>query len=254
MVAIDSTVLEAVNQFALPFIRISAMLMVAPIFGAKLLPTRVKVIFSLVLSLILVPIIPIPQVSQFPTLLQVVQELLVGIAMGFVVQLVFDAMVLGGQAAAMSMGLGFAFFIDSQRGINVPIVSQFFLIMTTLVFLSMNGHLLLISTLAESFKTLPPGDGGLTIDAFGAVAAQGTMLFVGAVKLALPAVVSLLAVNIAFGVVSRAAPTLNLFAVGFPVTMLLGFLVLQLSFGNLGPNLAYLFDSAFSVVQALVDG
>ena len=254
MTAIDSTIMEAVNQFALPFVRVSAMLMVAPIFGAKLLPTRVKVLFSLVLSLILVPLIPVPQVAQFPTLLQVIQEVLVGIAMGFVVQLVFDAMVLGGQAAAMSMGLGFAFFIDSQRGINVPIVSQFFLIMTTLVFLSMNGHLLLISALAESFETLPPGSGGLTTDAFGAVAAQGTMLFVGAIKLALPAVVSLLAVNIAFGVVSRAAPTLNLFAVGFPVTMLLGFLVLQLSFGNLGPNLAYLFDSAFSVVQELVDG
>ncbi len=254
MTWMDASMVAALNQFTLPFIRISAVLMVAPVFGAKLLPTRVKVLFSLVLSLILVPLIPTPPVSQFPTLLQVVQEILVGVAMGFVVQLVFDAMVLGGQAAAMSMGLGFAFFIDSQRGVNVPIVSQFFLIMTTLVFLSMNGHLLLISTLASSFETLPPGSGGLATDAFGEVAAQGTLLFVGAIKLALPAVVSLLAVNIAFGVVSRAAPTLNLFAVGFPVTMLLGFLVLQLSFGNLGPNLAYLFDAAFSVVQAMVGG
>ena len=252
MIWSDINLLDLAAMYVLPFCRIAAVLMVAPVLGANLLPQRVKITLALAISGLLVPIVPGSEVGPFPTLLQIAQEILVGVAIGFVVQLVFDAMVLGGQAAAMSMGLGFAFFIDSQRGINVPIVSQFFLIMSTLVFLALNGHLILISVLVDSFTTLPAGSGGLGASDFADIAAQGTLLFVGALKLALPAVASLLAVNIAFGVVSRAAPTLNLFAVGFPVTMLLGFVVLQFSFGNLGPNLQYLFDSAFSVLRNIL--
>ena len=198
------------------------------------------------------PLVPPSEVHGFPSLILIAQEVLLGIAMGFIVQIVFDAMVLGGQTAAMSMGLGFAFFIDPQRGVNVPIVSQFFLIITTLVFLSLDGHLVIISVLAQSLTSLPAGSGGIGEAGILALVSQGTNLFSGAVRIALPAVIALLSVNIAFGVVSRAAPTLNLFAVGFPVTMLLGFIVLLFSFKNLGPNLRVMFESAFTSVRVLV--
>lgn len=243
---------QMVAQYILPFCRIAALLMVAPVFGANLVPRRIKIVLAVGMAAMIVPLLPPVDTQSFPSVLQILQEITVGVAMGFVVQIVFDAMVLGGQTAAMSMGLGFAFFLDPQRGVNVPIVSQFFLIMTTLVFLSINGHLVVIAVLFESFASLPVGGGGIGEDGLRLVISQGTKLFMGAVQMALPAVIAILSVNIAFGVVSRAAPTLNLFAVGFPVTMLLGFLVLLLAFNNLGEILRVLFDGSFDVIRRMV--
>lgn len=242
----------ALSQHLLPFCRIAALLMVAPVFGGKLIPARIKIVLALSLAILISPLLPATNTQDFPSLVLIAQEILLGVAMGFVIQIVFDSMVLGGQTAAMSMGLGFAFFIDRQRGVNVPIVSQFFLIITTLVFLSLDGHLIVISVLAQSLTSLPAGTGGLGEIGIKTLVSQGTNLFAGAVKIALPAVVALLSVNIAFGVVSRAAPTLNLFAVGFPVTMLLGFIVLLFSFRNLGNTLSTMFTSAFMSMRSLV--
>jgi flagellar biosynthetic protein FliR len=181
----------------------------------------------------------------------VAQEVLVGIAMGFLLQMIFDALIIAGQTIAMSMGLGMATMVDPQRGMTVPVVSQFFVILGMLIFLSLGGHLAIFEMLAGSFTLLPVG-APLPVDGFMAVVGFASQMFAGGILIALPAVTALLIVNIAFGVISRAAPTLNLFAVGLPAAMLAGFLVLVITIGNLPNLLSKLLTSALETVAAFL--
>ena len=179
------------------------------------------------------------------------KEVAIGIAMGFAVQMVFDALVIGGQTVAMSMGLGFAMLVDPQRGVSVPVLSQFLIVLGILIFLALNGHLMLLQLLAASFEWAPVGS-GFSREGLWALLSWGSGMFAGAMTIALPAVVALLVVNLAFGVMSRAAPTLNLFAVGFPVAMLLGFIVLLLNTPNLVPGLRHLMESSFELLRTML--
>ena len=142
-----------VSDYLLPFFRIAAMLMIAPLFGARLVPARVRVILALVLAALIAPLIPAaPVFDTFSAsaVMAIAQELIIGGTMGFMVQMVFDAIIIGSQTIAMGMGLGFAMLVDPQRGVNVPILSQFFVIMTTMMFLALGGHLILIQVLART--------------------------------------------------------------------------------------------------------
>ena len=162
----------------------------------------------------------------------VMQEVVVGVAMGFCLQMIFDALIVAGQTIAMGMGLGLATMIDPQRGVSVPVVSQFFVILGLLIFLSLGGHLATIRLIADSFDLLPLGTRSPPTASWQLVT-WGSQMFAGAVRIALPAATALLIANIAFGVMSRAAPTLNLFAVGLPAGLLIGFLFLLLNIGHL---------------------
>ncbi len=243
-----------VAAYLLPFFRIAAMLMIAPLFGARLIPARIRIFLALALAAAIAPLIPEPPPFEglsAGAVFIIAQELIIGAAMGFMVQMVFDAIIIGSQTIAMGMGLGFAMLVDPQRGVNVPILSQFFVIMTTMMFLALNGHLILIQVLMQSFTTLPAGAAVFDRHGLWTVASWGTQMFAGAVLVALPAVVALLVVNLAYGVISRAAPTLNLFAVGFPATVLLGFLILQFSFQTVLVSLTDLLESAFDALAGL---
>lgn len=240
---------QLVAAHLLPFFRIAAMLMIAPLFGARLVPARIRIILALVLAAAIAPLIPsAPVFETFSqrAVLAIAQELIIGGTLGFMVQMVFDAVIIGSQTIAMGMGLGFAMLVDPQRGVNVPILSQFFIIMTTMMFLALGGHLILIQVLVASFITLPPGASGFGQDGIWMVVSWGSEMFAGAVLIALPAVVALLIVNFAYGVISRAAPTLNLFAVGFPATILLGYLILQYSFQTTLVSLSGMLDRTFA--------
>lgn len=246
---------ELIAAYLLPFFRIGAMLTVAPLFGARLIPARIRILLALALAAVIAPLIPSPgRFDSFSAgaVLMIAQEVTVGIAMGFMVQMVFDAIIIGSQTIAMGMGLGFAMLVDPQRGVNVPILSQFFVLLTTMMFLALNGHLILIQVLVQSFTTLPPGSAGFGRDGLWAVVSWGSEMFAGAVLLALPAVVALLVVNFAYGVISRAAPTLNLFAVGFPVTVLLGFLIVQYSFQTTLVTLTGMLEAVFAELAGLL--
>ncbi|MDY6941629.1 MAG: flagellar biosynthetic protein FliR [Pseudomonadota bacterium] len=243
------------NYFG-PFCRITGLLLVAPIFSAAFIPIRVRLGLAVALTVVIAPMLPSsqPSYSDSVWVLMIVQQLMLGVAMGFVVQLVFNAIVIGGQAIAMSMGLGFAFSIDQQNGVSVPVLSQFYLMIGTLLFLALNGHLILIRVLAESFQVLPVTAMALTKEGLWLIVTFGARMFSGAVQIALPALAAILIVNLAFGITSRAAPTLNLFAVGFPVSMLLGFLVLMWSIPNLQPVLMTLTNDSFELIWALLIG
>ena len=233
--------LETVNLYLWPFVRIGAFMMVMPVIGSSFVPTRVRLLLACSLTVVIAPVIPtVPPVNflSLAGVIAVMQEVGIGILMGFAVQFVFDAITLGGQVIAMSMGLGFAVFLDRARGVSIPVLGQLFLMLGMLVFLSLDGHLALIKLVAESFSLLPIATRGLSAEIAFALLVWFQQVFEVALKIALPAISALIVVNLSFGVMSRAAPTLNLFAVGFPVAMLLGFVVIFLSMGTLQENVA----------------
>lgn len=252
---LETVVSRELGLHVWPFFRIAGVLMVAPVVGARLVPARVRIALAVAATVVLAPLLPAPRAFDFTflTALVVAQEVLIGVAMGFLLQMIFDALIVAGQTIAMSMGLGLATMIDPQRGMSVPVVSQLFVILGMLIFLALGGHLAIFEMLAGSFTALPIG-APLPVDRLMTLVGFASEMFAGAVLIALPAVTALLIVNIAFGVVSRAAPTLNLFAVGLPAAMLAGFLVLAMTIGNLPRLLENLLQSALLTIGAFLSG
>jgi flagellar biosynthetic protein FliR len=173
-----------------------------------------------------------------------IREIGVGLVLGFIVQMAFGAAVFAGQAISMTMGLGFAMAVDPQNGVQVPVISQLYVILATLLFLALDGHLLLIAAVVESYQLIPIGVAGLPVTSLSAVVALGTMVFAGGILLALPALTALLLINVAFGIVTRTAPQLNIFAVGFPVTILAGLFIMFLVMPGFIEALAQLIGSS----------
>ncbi len=235
--------------------RIGAMLVAMPVLGTRLVPTRVKIILTLVLSVLIVPLLPeVPAVEPLSLagLMISVQQVLIGLAMGFTLQLVFGALMIAGESIAMTMGLGFASMVDPTNGVNVPVVSQFFIIVATLLFLALGGHLVLFQLVLGSFQSLPISPTGLDRDGFWLLAAWGSQMFIGALWVALPALISMLVITLAMGVMTRAAPQLNIFSVGFPVTMFAGFVILMLVIPGFLPRLNQMLLEAMQLSQSLV--
>ena len=246
-----------VGSFMWPFLRIGAMVMAAPLFGARSIPQRVRLGIALAVTMVVAPLLaPMPAVDPLSpsALLIAAQQLLIGVAMGFAVQLVFSALITGGQLVAMQMGLGFAAMVDPQNGTQVPVVSQFYLMMGTLLFLALNGHLALITVLVESFRTMPVGVHGLTPADIWEIVRWSGLIFSGAVTIALPALAALLIVNLAFGVMTRAAPQLNIFAIGFPLTVLFGFVVVIFTLPSVLPQSSQLWTDTFQLLRHLTGG
>ncbi len=231
--------------------------MSAPITGAQTVPMRVKLFITLVLTMVIAPQLPpAPQIDPFSpmTLLLIIQQVLIGVAMGTALQLVFAAIVTGGQIIAYQMGLGFASMVDPQTGVTVPVVSQLYLLATSLLYLAFNGHLVLIEVVAESFNSMPIAPDGLTRDGIWQLVSWGSEMFAGAVLISIPTVAAILVVNIAFGVMVRAAPQLNIFAVGFPVTLTLGFLAMMFTFPSLLPQTEHLVQNVFLLIRTITSG
>jgi flagellar biosynthetic protein FliR len=216
-----------VGSFILPLFRIASMLMVMPIIGTQIVPTRVRLYLALAISIVLVPTLPpMPQVDALTlqAMLLIAEQVLIGVMMGFILQLYFHLFTIAGQIIAMQMGLGFASMIDPTNGVSVPVLGQFMLMLVTLLFLAMNGHLVVFEVLAESFVTLPVGS-GLSTNHYWEMAGKLGWVFGAALLLALPVITALLVVNIAFGVMTRAAPQLNIFSIGFPMTLVMGLII-----------------------------
>ncbi len=253
----SADILQWLNSMYWPFVRIASMMAIAPVFGGALVPVRIKLLFALLLTWVMMPLIPpVPVLDPLSaaSVLITLQQIIIGLMIGFALQLVFSALIVGGQTVAMGMGLGFASMVDPQNGVQVPVIGQYYVVIATLLFLAMHGHLALISVVADSFHSLPIGGGGLSRDGFQEVAGWGTRMFAGAMLVALPAVAAILLVNISFGVVSRAAPQLNIFGVGFPVTLTLGFLVLMVTLPALFPQMSNMLLNALEAVQQIGRG
>jgi flagellar biosynthetic protein FliR len=183
----------------------------------------------------------------------IAQEIIIGIAIGFILKLAIEAAVFAGQVISIGMGLSFATVVDPQQG-GTPLLGRFYIIIATLLLLSVNAHLALIQIVADSFSLVPIGSGGISAVEAWQIVQFASLMFVGAMKLALPAVVAILMVNVSFGVISRAAPTLNLFAVGFPITLMTGFIVMTLATRNHAAVWEEQFSLAFAAIGRLFGG
>ncbi len=244
-------------NFLWPWLRIEAMLAAAPLFSARMVPLKVRLSIGLLLTWIMIPLVPaVPAVELIsPTgMLISAYQILIGLAMGFMLQMVFSALTIAGESIAMSMGLGFASMIDPQNGIQVPVLSSYYVVIATLLFLALHGHLALIGMLVESFHTLPIAMEGLSREGLWQLVAWAGQMFAWAVSVALPALTSMLLVNLAFGIITRAAPQLNIFAVGFPMTLLLGFILLLLTLPGLSPQFTQLLFEAFEAITSMTGG
>ncbi|MGA8864756.1 MAG: flagellar biosynthetic protein FliR [Gallionella sp.] len=237
-----------------PLVRILAMIASSPIFGNIQIPARVKVGFSVVLAIIIAPTIgEIPQVALGSPqgLLIMIQQIIIGLAMGFTISLIFNAVEMAGELAGLQMGLGFASFYDPVNAVQSAIISQWLGIIASLAFLAINGHLYMISALAESFQTLPIGS-MMSAQGYNGIVHWGGTIFVYAVQISLPILAALLITNIALGILTRAAPQLNIFAVGFPITLAIGFFVLALSVPYLVPILDQLTHDGIGTALNLI--
>ena len=241
-------------QLLWPFVRVSSCFMVAPAFGALFVPPRIRVVLAGAIAMIIAPLIPTPtDITVFSAMGMVVtvQQIIIGIAIGFSLQLLFDAVTLGGQLLANSMGLSFAFNTDPMHGVQIPVLGQIYSMLVMLTFLALDGHLKLIEVLVDGFRTLPVGTSGLGQDGIWSIVVWGSLLFSGALQIALPGVTALLIVNIAFGVMSRAAPQFNLFGVGFPITLVFGLLIILAGLPAMQTTFAHLLSDAFDLLRKL---
>ncbi|AHY59108.1 flagellar biosynthetic protein FliR [Stenotrophomonas rhizophila] len=236
-------------------LRIGAMLMAMPLIGTRAVPSRVRVVLAGALAVALSPLLPpVPQWTGFDaaTVLSIARELAIGVSIGFLLRLVFEAGAMAGELVAQGTGLAFAQMSDPLRGGSSGVIGQWFYLLFGLLFFSTNGHLALISLLMDSYKAVPIGAALPNIDTFlSAAPTFALQVFRGALGLALPLTVAMLAINLAFGVLARAAPALNPIQLGLPVALLLGLFLLTVLAGEMGPPVQRLFDAAFQAADGV---
>ncbi len=231
MISFSSELLQTwIISLLWPLTRVLGVIAVAPIFSRNSIPNQVKLGLGIMLTLVILPTLPpMPQFEIFSLqgLLILMQQLIIGLAIGFSMSLIFAAIDVAGQLIGMSMGLGFASFFDPSQGQSTA-VNRFLGLLAMLIFLSLDGHLMIVTAVANSFVTMPITATGGSINPM-KIAMWGEVIFSAGLLLALPAVAALLITNMALGILTRTAPQLNLFGIGFPITLSMGFLVLALA-------------------------
>ncbi len=258
MLTLSSTDLDALLvMFFFPFVRILAWLSFDPLMGNKGVPMRVRVSLGMVLTVAIVPVLPAaPQVAlaSGEGLLLLLQQIAIGAVLGFSMRIVVTTIDLAGSFMAMQMGLSFATLFDPINGAQTPVVSQFLVIATTLILLAFNGHHLVIEALARSFVEVPVGT-TLTAPGFAVVLHWAGVMFSTGLHIALPVTAALLTTNLTIGMMSRAAPQLNIFAIGFPLTLGVGFVVFYFTLAYLPAQLDALWlrglDAAMNAVRGV---
>ena len=228
-----------------PLARILALLAIAPPFNNAGLPVRIRLVLGLAIAIAIVPALPslpVIEPASLAGLLILAQQIVIGVAMGFAMRLVFGAIDLAGMMISTQMGLGFATAFDPQSAAQTAVVSEFLSMLSLLLFMAINGHLMVLAALGESFSVLPIGTSSIVSGTWLNIASAGGLVFSTGVMLAWPVVVSLLITNIALGILARVAPQLNIIAIGFPVTMVIGFAALYVSMSYLSTPLQRAFE------------
>ena len=237
-----------------PLTRILGLIAVAPLFGNRSVPLQVKVGLGVMIALIVAPAVP-PLSAQDPMslagLLILAQQLVIGLAMGFAMRMVFAAVELAGELTGLTMGLGFATFFDPQTQGRSSAISQFLSLLMTLIFLTVNGHLMLLSALVESFSILPISDAPLGTVGINQLVMWGGRIFSAGLQISLPMIAALLITNLALGILTRAAPQLNLFAIGFPITLSLGFVLIGIALPYMTTPLERLLQEGIELVRSV---
>lgn len=248
-------IIRWISLWIWPFFRIAGLMMSAPIVGTRSIPVRVRLSIAIAVTIVIAPVIPEVELIDplsIQGLLTSMQQVFIGIAMGLCIRVVFVVLELAGQLLGQLMGLMLASMVDPQNGSQLPIIGQFYLLLATLLFLSIDGHLIMIHALAMSFHELPVGTSGISRDALWEFLMWVNAVIAAAVLISMPAIASMLIVNLAFGVMTRSAPQLNIFAVGFPFMIIVGVIVIYLSLDTFIPHMQSLFDDAFRMLHKIL--
>lgn len=255
MIILDNaTLLDTLVAFMLVSVRISAMLLVAPLFAASSVSIPVRVVTSLAIAVMLVQAVPTPKIDILSPIgaLALAGEIIVGVAIGFIFQLGFAAVQLAGEQIAASTGLGFAAMVDPQTGAQSPVINQFLSIMMLLSFLALEGHHVLLKLLAASYQALPVGAAFMSTNALIGIAKAGALIFSAGMLACLPIIVALFLVTLAIGILTRVAPQMNLFSVGFAISILAGLALMLVALPGITASMAGILDEAASRARTLI--
>ncbi|OAN16697.1 flagellar biosynthetic protein FliR [Photobacterium jeanii] len=242
-----------IGQIWWPFFRISAALMLMPIFGGSQIPARVRVGLALIISVLAAPLMPaMPEVDplSIDALLLAGQQMIIGAMLALLLDLLFAVFTTMGQILSMQMGLGMAMMNDPINGVSIPAIGKYYQLYALLLFLALDGHLVALDVLVQSFNIWPVGD-WLSQTALHTIVLRFGWMMAAALLLSLPAVCAMLLVNGAFGMMNRAAPQLNVFALGFPMTMLLGLICLLITTSGIPENFTRLCSETLSLMLTL---
>lgn len=244
-----------IAQYFWPFCRIGAFFLALPLIGTRSVPATVRMLLTIMVTALVAPLIgkmPAFELMSLESFTVILHQVLIGLAMGFLVQVLFQVFVLGGQLIAMQNGMGFSAMIDPTNGLSVTAVSQIYLMSVNMIFFALDGHLALMRLIVESFQSMPVTTSGVSPDSLYLIATSGTWMFENAVLLALPAVIALLVVNVAFGVMSRVAPQMNIMSVGFPLNMVTGALIIWITISSITPMYERTFDETLDFLQEVM--
>jgi len=252
----NASLIDILDKFLVviwPMLRLSAFLAFTSIFSIRAVNMRIRISLAFAMAFFVSQQIEIPKIDPVTAdgLMEISRQILIGLTMGLVFQVASAALVVAGQAISGSMGLSMANMVDPNMG-SVPVLSQFFNIMGTLVFLGMGGHLIVFGLVMESFKLIPIGQAFFSQDMLGKMINWSAMMFLGALLIGLPVMMTLLFINIGLGFVARAAPSLNIFTVGFPALILVGFVILIFSMGNNVSRIQWVWAQAFLVLRSFL--
>ncbi|NYT35516.1 flagellar biosynthetic protein FliR [Allopusillimonas soli] len=242
------------NAFLLPFIRVLALVGSAPLLGESSIPAKVKVGLSALTAIAIAPTLQtMPDIvtGSYTFLWLAMQQVLIGIALGLVMRIVFAAVQTAGEFIGLQMGLSFASFFDPATGANTAVLSRLMNTMAMLLFIALNGHLVMLGALIRSFDVLPPTPGALDINGWGVLMEWSGQVLVSGMLLALPLIIVLLTINLALGILNRTAQQLSVFAVGFPITLLAGLVLLAVVMPQTSPFLSRLFDAGYEAMARL---
>ncbi|KAF1053822.1 MAG: hypothetical protein GAK41_00728 [Burkholderia gladioli] len=244
------------TAFLWPFVRILALVATAPLIGNAAVPVRVKIGVSAFVAIAVAPALgPLPQATVFSAegIWILINQFLIGVSLGFTMQIVFAVVEAAGDYIGLQMGLGFATFFDPHAG-TTPMLGRVLNAFAMLAFVAFDGHLQLIAGIVESFSSVPVSVDLLHPAGWRVIAGAGINVFSMGLLLALPVVAALLIANLALGILNRAAPQIGIFQVGFPVLMLVGMLLVQLMVPNMIPFFSRLFDNGYEMMGCVAAG
>lgn len=252
MITVTTAQLEAlIAAFIFPASRVLALVATAPLLNTAAVPLRIRLLLGLAITVALAPSVPpLPNVTpaSWAGLWIMTQQILIGVGMGSAMRIIYSAVNLSGEYIGNQMGLGFATFYDPLNTAQTPVLSEFISLLGLLVFLAINGHLLFVAALNQSFYAIPISATPLAQNSWLNLVLLGTNMFAAALFLALPVIVALLITNIALAVLTKAAPQLNLFSLGFPLTLAGGFIALAISLNYLAVPFQNLFEEGLTAM------
>ncbi len=251
MFAVMNDILGAFYTLLWPFTRISAALLVAPIFSARSVNLRFRLALVAALTFVVYPLYdwPIIDVLSGLGLVLLLQQIALGILMGLILQISFGAISAAGDFIAISMGVSFSMMSDPNNGHQTPVLSQLLVLLASLLFLTLGAHLVLIEMLLDSFRLMPIDGVRFDLAMVNDFIQWSGIIFAGGMMIALPVMITLLVTNMAMGVVARAAPTLNIFAVGFPAAMLVGFVTLVILIPSMTSGMEQIWVESYQQLQ-----